>query len=122
MRRAVALLGLAVVLAGCGSHHAQPRPEPRLPRVLAQPWSREASAIAAALAAEKTCLAQRRAEQLLGDVVAAINAGRVPPALLERLTSSVNALPAQIACPGNARPAAEANAHKLAAWLLAHSR
>jgi hypothetical protein len=125
--RAAALVAAAALLAGCGSHHAPPRPEPKLPRALAHSWSREANAVADALTAHKACLAQQRSERLLGDVVAAINAGRVPHALLEQLTSLVNALPAQISCrppQGSVQPGsnAEADAHNLAAWLLDHSR
>jgi hypothetical protein len=115
---------LCTALAGCGSHHAQPPPQPKLPRALAHSWSRQASSVAAALSAGKACPAQQQAERLLGDVVAAINAGRVPHALLEHLTSLVNALPAQIACTplkGSAGQSAEADANDLAAWLLAHS-
>ena len=127
MKRAIALAAAVTLLAGCGSHRAQPPPEPKLPRALAHSWSREAKAVAAALGADRACLARQRAERLLGDVVAAINAGRVPHALLEQLTSLVNALPAQIACTppkGSQQPGAtgEADAHNLAAWLLRHSR
>ena len=125
MRRAVALVVACAVLAGCGSHHTQAPPEPKLPRALAQAWSREARSVAAALVAGKACRAQKRAERLLGDVVGAINAGRIPHALLEELTSLVNALPAQIACTppsGTAGTTAEADANNLAAWLSAHSR
>lgn len=119
------LVAVSAVLAGCGSQHTQAPPEPKLPRALAHAWSREARAVAAALQADKACLAQGRAERLLGDVVAAINAGRVPHGLLEQLTSLVNALPAQISCTppnGKAGATAEADANELAAWLLDHSR
>jgi len=129
VKRGVALVAAAALLAGCGgSHHAQPPPQPRLPRALAHSWNREANAIAVALAAKEACAAKQRAERLLGDVVAAINAGRVPHALLEQLTSLVNALPAQIRCPATKQatvqvgPNAEADAHSLSAWLLRHSR
>jgi hypothetical protein len=125
VRRAVALVALSAALAGCGSRHTEPAPEPKLPRALAHSWSREASSVAAELSAGRACPARQQAERLLGDVVAAINAGRVPHALLEHLTSLVNALPAQIVCTapkGSAGQSAEANANALAAWLLAHSR
>jgi hypothetical protein len=120
----LALVAAGAVLAGCGSHHAQAPPEPKLPRALAHAWSREARSVAAALTAKDACLAQQRAERLLGSVVAAINAKQVPRALLEQLTSLVNALPAQISCPPSKQPSstAEANANELAAWLLDHSR
>ena len=128
MRRIVVLLGAASVLAGCGSHRAQAPPEPRLPRALAHSWSRQADAVAAALGAKNACGAEQRAERLLGEVVSAINAGRIPQALLEQLTSAANALLAQITCPSSKQADAQANAsaetgaRNLAAWLLRYSR
>jgi hypothetical protein len=123
VKQAVVLIAVAALLAGCGPQHTQPPPEPKLPRALAHSWSGEANQIAVALAAGEACLAQRRAERLLGDVVAAINAHRVPQALLEQLTSFVNALPAQIACASPSGSSnAEAAARNLAAWLSEHSR
>ena len=100
MRRAVVVVAFAALLSGCGggSRRAQPPPTPRLPHALAQSWSREASAVAAALAANDGCAAQQQAGQLRTQVIAAINAGRVPHAFLESLTSAVNALPERITC------------------------
>jgi hypothetical protein len=128
VKRIAALVVAAAVVAGCGGPHDAnpPPPQPRLPRALAHAWSRDADAIASALAAKDACGAKQRAERLLDQVVAAINAGRVPRALLERLTSSANALPAQITCPGSKQlqpgAHAEASARSLAGWLLSHSR
>jgi hypothetical protein len=97
-----AFVGIAAValLAGCGgSRPAQaPPPPPRLPHALGQAWSREADAVAAALAANDGCTAEQQAGRLRAQVIAAINAGRVPHPLLEPLTSAVNALPARITC------------------------
>jgi hypothetical protein len=95
-------------LGGCGgkAERAQPPPQPRLPRALAQAWSREATAVAAALAANDGCTAEQRAGELRTSVIAAINAGRVPRAFLEPLTSAVNALPERITCtPPAPKPA-----------------
>jgi hypothetical protein len=128
VKRALALVAAAAVLAGCGgARHTKPAPpHPRLPRALARAWSREATAIASTLAAKDGCAAKQRAQRLLGEVVAAINAGRIPRALLEPLTSSVNSLPAQITCSASKRvrpgTQAEARARKLAGWLLRYSR
>gem|GEM_PF-2473004 len=99
MRAALAGCAAAALLcAGCGgSGRAQP-PQPRLPRPLAASWSRQAAAIAAALGAGDSCDAERRAVQLRANVIAAVNAHRVPAALLEPLTSAVNDLPARITC------------------------
>lgn len=108
MRRAVLLLVVASLLAGCGggARRAQRPPAPRLPHALAQAWSREASSVAAALAADDGCAAAARAGRLRTEVIAAVNAGRVPRPLLEPLTSAVNQLPARITCvPKPAKPA-----------------
>jgi hypothetical protein len=96
----------AVLIAGCGggARRAQPPPAPRLPHALARSWSREANAIAAALAVNDGCAAEQRAGQLRAEVIGAINAGRVPLPLLEPLTSAVNALPARITCTPPAPP------------------
>ncbi|HEY2373294.1 MAG TPA: hypothetical protein VGH82_12270 [Gaiellaceae bacterium] len=100
------LVGVAALLAGCGgsARRGQPSPPPRLPRALAQTWSREANAIAGALAVNDGCAAEQRAGQLRTEVIAAINAGRVARPLLEPLTSAVNALPARITCTPPAPP------------------
>jgi hypothetical protein len=97
----------ALLCAGCGGGgHSQP-PQPRLPRALAAAWSREAAAIASALAAGDSCGAERQATRLRAQVIAAVNARRVPAALLEPLTSAVNSLPERITCtPPAPAPAA----------------
>jgi len=99
VRRAVTVASLAVVLGGCGSQAAATKPaQPRLPRALAQSWAQQADAVAASLAADDGCTAQARVAALQQDVIAAVNAHRVPRRLLEPLSSGVNALAAQIAC------------------------
>jgi hypothetical protein len=120
VKRALVFVALAAALAGCGAKakHAQPPPQPRLPRALAQAWSREATGVATALAANDGCAAEHRAGQLRTEVIAAINAGRVPRALLEPLTSAVNALPARITCtppaptPTTSKPGKHGHGHR----------
>ena len=88
----------ACSLAGCGTtKHAAPAP--RLPAPLAQRLAREADAVRT----------RRLALRLQRDVVAAINAGRVPAALQEELQSRANAVAEQ---PSKARG--------FAAWLRAN--
>ena len=88
----------ACSLAGCGqAKHAAP--PPHLPPVLAQRLAHEAEAV-------HTRNAARRLQR---HVVAAINAGRVPAALQEELSSRANAVAAQ---PSRAR--------SFAAWLRRH--
>jgi hypothetical protein len=69
----------ACSLAGCGqAEHAAPAPH--LPRALAQRLAREADAVHTRTAALR----------LQRQVIAAINAGRVPAALQEELQSRAN--------------------------------
>jgi hypothetical protein len=99
MKGAAALAGIAAVLAGCGSHAAQPQPvQPKLPRALAQAWVQQTNAIAASLAENDGCGAQTRVAALQQEMVAAVNAHRIPRRLLEPLSSGVNDLAAQISC------------------------
>jgi hypothetical protein len=89
---------VALLCAGCGGGgHKQP-PQPRLPHALAATWSREAAAVAAALTAGDPCGAERQATRLRTQVISAVNARRVPAALLEPLTSAVNSLTGRITC------------------------
>jgi hypothetical protein len=106
---AAASAAAALLCAGCGgSDRAQQPPTPKLPRALAQAWSRDARAIAAALAAGDACGARAQASRLQTAVIAAVNARRVPPDFLEPLTSAVNSLPERIVCtpPAPTQPAA----------------
>jgi len=99
MRRLV-LLAVVVLAAGCGGggrREVTAKP-PHLPRALARSWSRQAAAVAAALAAGDGCGAQAQSIALRSQVIAAVNARRVPPRLLEPLTSAVNSLPGRISC------------------------
>jgi hypothetical protein len=99
--------GAVLLCAGCGGsgHAPAPRPKPpHLPRALAQMWSTEARAVADALDAGDGCTAKQRSEQLRSEVIAAVNAERIPARFLEPLTSAVNALPERITCTPPAPP------------------
>jgi hypothetical protein len=50
------------------------------------------------------------------ETVAAINSGRVPPALQEELLARANELAARIRCPGPSERAAVPVARRLAEW------
>lgn len=99
MRRAAVLAAIAAALAGCGSRAAQRQPvQPKLPRAIAHAWAQQATAIAAALAANNGCDAQTRVAALQRELVGAVNEHRIPRRLLEPLSSGVNDLAAQITC------------------------
>jgi hypothetical protein len=90
---------LVLGLAACGGtpHSASP-PAPRLPRAVASSLAQGSDAIATALAAGDSCRAATLAHQLQQQTIAAINAGRVPAALQEQLSGSVNDLAGRIVC------------------------
>jgi hypothetical protein len=90
-----------VALAGCGSGGGgttQAAPPPRLPHALAQTWAQQADAVRSTLAAGDPCAAKTLATKLQGEVVAAVNAHRIPRPLLEPLSSGVNDLVSRITC------------------------
>jgi hypothetical protein len=100
VRAALGAVALALAVAGCGSGGGattQAAP-PRLPHALGQAWAKEAAAVRSTLAAGDTCTAKTHAIELQGEVVAAVNAHRIPRPLLEPLSSGVNDLVARITC------------------------
>jgi hypothetical protein len=96
----VSLTACSCAVAGCGSAE-RAAPPPRLPHELAQRLAHEADALRT----------RKLALRLQREVVAAINAGRVPAALQEELQSRANAV---VDRPSRARA--------FAAWLRAHAR
>lgn len=93
----VALLTLAVLLAGCGSSRST-APEARLPASLATRLAAYADETARLAAAGDACGAHEQALALQRATVAAINARQVPGALQEPLQSSANDLVNRIDC------------------------
>jgi len=102
--RVLVAVGLVALLAACGGAEAE---APTLPRPLAASLAERAEAVAEALEAGDLAAARRRADALLAQAIAAVNDGRVPPALAEPLLASVNALAASIPAPAPAQPAVE---------------
>jgi hypothetical protein len=94
----VSLTACSCVLAGCGTGK-QAAPPPRLPHALAIRLAREADAVVRN---------PKLAVRLQHDVIAAINARRVPGPLQEEIQSRANAL-AERPAPRRARA--------FAAWL-----
>ena len=94
-----------VLLAGCGGSGQVERttPPPKLPGAVAHQLAARADRIASRLDAGDTCGALTQATALRSEVTAAINAGRIPQAFLEPLSSSVNGLVGGV---GSCQPAA----------------
>jgi hypothetical protein len=104
----------ALALAACGGGNRQEAPPPpRLPRVLAQQLATKAERVAALLAADDRCRATTEAADLRAQVIAAINAHRVPAAFLEPLSNASNELAARIgACAAPPPQLAEHGKHR----------
>jgi hypothetical protein len=83
-----------VLIAGCGGGGQAERttPQPKLPGAVARQLAARADRIASRLDAGDSCGARAQATALRSEVTAAINAGRIPQAFLEPLSSSVNGL------------------------------
>jgi hypothetical protein len=107
----LAALAVVLALAGCGGRHGD-----RIPSSLAHPWALRADRVAVTLRGGDGCTARRLATSLQHQVVAAVNAHRIPPSLLERLASDVNEVYARIGCGGSSDDAA-ATASAFADWL-----
>ena len=76
----------------------QPAP-PRIATAAAEQLAASSDAVADALDAGDVCLAAGRADELLDQVVAAIQAGDVPPRFQEDLTARANELVNTVNCP-----------------------
>jgi hypothetical protein len=104
-KRALLVAALAALLGACGGGADAQAPE--LPPALAASLAQRAEGVAEALDAGNPAVARRRADALLEQAIAAVNDGRVPPALAEPLLASVNALAASIPEAEPAQPAAD---------------
>jgi outer membrane murein-binding lipoprotein Lpp len=101
----------ALCLSGCGGAKQSAPPPPKLPRALASQLASTSDAVADSLATGDSCRALTLAQQLQTQTIAAINAGRVPNALQEQLSGSVNALVARVRCVAPAVPAPAPKEH-----------
>jgi hypothetical protein len=101
----VALLTLAVALAGCGGSRRTAAPEPRLPAPLAARLASYADETSRLASAGDACGARVQALRLQHATVAAINAHRVPGPLQEPMQASANELVNRLVCtPPPAQP------------------
>lgn len=89
----------ATLLAGCGGDGGETAPGPTLPSALASDLAAQSDAIAEAYASGDVCGAAGQADDLLDQVLLAIEEGRVPGAFQESLTSIANKLVNEINCP-----------------------
>lgn len=90
-----------LALAGCGGGggDAAPPPGPAIERATAEQLASTSDAIADALDGGDVCGAAGLADELNGQVIEAINAGRVPPAFQEDLQARSNELVNTVNCP-----------------------
>jgi hypothetical protein len=104
----IALAACLFALPACGGSEEPARPQ--LAPVVAAELAARNEAIADALARGDTCAADAEAARLQQAVVAAVNAGRVPPELQEEVTGAANGLAERIACEPPAPAPAPARA------------
>ena len=109
MSRAAVIVCLATVsLAACGgSGRRHATPPPALPQKVAAALATRADQVAAALDAGDSCRAATLAQQLQRDTIAAVNAHRIPSALQEQVSGSVNDLAGRVVCVQPAPPPPE---------------
>ena len=108
MRKALAIGGVCLLAAGCGSASHRAAPPPKLPRGVADRLAAESDGVAAALATGDSCRAKRLAARLLAD--ARTELPRVPRRFRRPLTSGVAAVAADIPVCRPAPPVAPAPA------------
>jgi hypothetical protein len=100
-----AALVAALCLAGCGGgSEDRAASQPKLSPPVAAALASRSDEIAQTLAAGDSCRALSVAQQLQQETIAAINAGRVPAAFQEQLSSSVGDLVSRIQCVPTAQP------------------
>jgi len=92
----IAALTAAISLPACGGE--TPAPEPELRARVGAELAARADAVAASFDSSDACAASERAEALQRDVTAAIDSGRVPPALQRELERTSARLVEQIDC------------------------
>jgi hypothetical protein len=91
------LLAALLAAGGCGGSARPDRPASRgLPRVLANAWASQASAVAAAAASGDNCRASRLAVALRTDIID--KESEIPARLQPALLGGVNALADRIVC------------------------
>jgi len=90
---------LAVAGCGGGGGDTAPPPGPAIERATAERLASTSDAIADALDEGDVCGAAGLADELNGQVIDAINAGRIPPAFQEDLQARANELVNSVNCP-----------------------
>ena len=90
---------LAVAGCGGGGGNTAPPPGPAIERATADRLASTSDAIADALDEGDVCGAAGLADELNGQVIDAINTGRIPPAFQEDLQARTNELVNTVNCP-----------------------
>jgi hypothetical protein len=86
----------AVLLAGCGSHHAAPPPKPpKIPAAVAARLAAQADGVAALVPG--TCEARDAAARFRAQVIASIQRQQIPARYQEPLLSAANSLAERLA-------------------------
>jgi hypothetical protein len=100
-RRSARAAALAALLfaGGCGGEEATPPQPPTIEQAVAERIAATSDEIAVALDDGDVCKAAGLADDLNAQVVAAINARRIPPAFQEDLQSRANELVNAVNCP-----------------------
>lgn len=110
LRRGAALM-LVLLASGCGGE------EPRLPSDLAERLAVRSESVAALLDGGNPCGARSETQRLQADTIAAVNAGRIPPAFQEELLAAVTELVESIECPPSPGGTSGVEARRLSSWL-----
>jgi hypothetical protein len=105
LRRSFTLLlcGVVVLAAGCGGGGenvaSEPAPAPTIDPAVADRLAAASDAVADALDAGDVCGAAGLADDLNAQVIAAVNAGEIPPRYQEDVQSRANELVNTVNCP-----------------------
>jgi hypothetical protein len=94
----LAVLSLAIALAGCGDSTGTSAEEPALPRAVANDLAAKSDQIADALDSGDVCGAAGLADRLKDAVEAAVSGGRVPPAFQDELEQTATDLQNEVNC------------------------
>lgn len=99
-RHSLPAIAALLLAGGCGggAEQAAPPPRPAIEPAVAEELAARSDEIAALLEHGDVCSAAARADELQAQVIAAINAGAVPPRFQEELSAKANELVDTVNC------------------------